>query len=900
MNALLLISLSVLYLALLFFVAQWAERKHILRNKGLGAWIYALSIAVYCSAWTFYGSIGRAATTGLGFLAIYLGPALVFPLWWVVARKIIRIVKVQHISSLADFLSARYGRKQSIGTLVSLLTLFVITPYLALQIKAIGDSFSAITPEGTSSWLDPVLVTSGVLCLFTLVYGIRFLSTNEPKNGMVTAVALESVIKLLAFLLGGAVLVYGVFGGMDAIFSEAVARPDLQQLFVFNGNSQEDWFWILLISGFAIFLLPRQFQVGIIENQDEAHLKRAMWLVPLYLFLINIFVLPIAMAGRLHLPEGLDADYIFLSLSNTFGNNWLTGIIYFGGFSAATSMIIVSSLSLANMLSTNVIFPAFLRLDKQRDYSGKIVAIRILSLVLVFISAYVYYRYLTSNETLVSIGITSFAGIAQLAPAFFGGLYWRGATRKGAIAGISIGFVIWFYALILPNMLLELPAFQQFLSLGPWGIKSLSPLYFGDFTGITHLSAVIGVSLVSNTFLFAAVSVFTEADRAEANQAEIFVNIFRISRRDYDQTGTWQSSVPLTDIRSLLINFLGDRRTEEVLDRYARINGVNFAENQQADPRMISYAERLLTEAIGPASARITIARVAKGEEISVYEVMDILQESKEVLQLNRELRGKTEELERASLQLREANDRLKAYTEIKDEFLYTVTHELRTPLTAIRAQAELLQDDEEMPAEDRQMFLDSMVKECERLTNLITHVLDLEKFESGSQKLHLTKEDLREIITEAAASLRRLVDQKGIRLKTEMNSALPASYMDRDRMFQVMVNLISNAIKYCNPEQGEITITAYVLNNDIKVNVIDNGAGISEQDASRIFDKFYQIKNQTRKKPTGSGLGLAICKNIIQMHQGRIWVQPEPPVGTRFSFTIPTRRYLNLQNDTP
>jgi len=895
MNAFLLIALSLLYLAILFFVAQWAEKKQLLLHKKWGAYIYALSIAVYCTAWTFYGSIGRAATSGIDFLAIYLGPVLVFPLWWLVARKIIRIVKTQHISSLADFFAARYGRNQQIGTWVSIIAVVAITPYIALQIKAIGDSFSIITPEDTKSWVDPVLITTIALCAFTLAYGMRFLSGNKPKSGMVTAVALESVVKLVAFLVGGFVLVFLVFGG--DILPSTANETELSNLFTLKDEGEHaNWFWILIISGFAMFLLPRQFQVGIIENQDENHLKKAMWLVPLYLLLINIFVLPIAIAGLQHLPVGTDADYFFLTLSHSFSGKWLTALIYFGGFSAATSMIIVSSLSLGNMLSTNVVFPAFLRFDKARDYSGKIVNIRRASLIIVFVGAYIYYKYLANNMPLVSIGITSFAGVAQLAPAFFGGIYWRFATRKGAMAGILSGFAIWFYAFILPEFLSHNGS--HFLEEGLFGIASLSPLNFGAFTGMGHFAAGVSISLMVNFLLFVGVSIFTNRSKAEINQAEIFVNIFRISRQRYDQAGIWQSSVPFLNIKSLLINFLGDRRTEEVLDRYARINRINFAEHAQADPRMISYAERLLTEAIGPASARITIASVAKGEEISVYEVMDILRESKEVLQLNRDLRNKTEELQRATNQLQEANERLKAFTEVKDEFLYTVTHELRTPLTAIRAQAELLQDDPEMPEADRQIFLDSMVKECERLTNLITHVLDLEKFDSGNQKLNRTKIDLKDVINEAVNSLRQLIQKKDIQLKLEINSALPPSFMDRDRIYQVIVNLISNAIKYCKPEKGIIIITAYVLDNDLKVNVIDNGAGISKEDASRIFEKFYQVKNQTRKKPAGSGLGLAICKNIIQMHNGKIWVQPEPSMGARFSFTLPIIRQLTIENE--
>ncbi len=554
-------------------------------------------------------------------------------------------------------------------------------------------------------------------------------------------------------------------------------------------------------------------------------------------------------------------------------------------------MIIVSSLSLGNMLSTNVILPNFIKPEAKKNYSQRIVTIRRLSLVLIFVLAYAYYYYLAYNVPLVSIGITSFIGIAQLAPAFFGGIFWRGATRKGAISGIIIGFMVWLYALILPTLLSNQGIGSDLLSNGIFGIKSLSPLHFGEFMGISHFSAVIAISLGLNILVFFGVSIFDEASKLEANQGELFVNIFRISSRNYNQTGIWKANVPFYDIKSLLINFLGDRRTEEVLDRYARINRISFEEDGLADPKMISYAERLLTEAIGPASARIMISNVAKGEEISIYEVIDILRESKQAIQLNRQLQQKTDELEKATGNLQKANVRLQEYSEIKDEFLYTVTHELRTPLTAIRTQAELLQDDEDMPQDDRQRFLDSMVRECERLTKLITNVLDLERFESGSQKLSLEKGNVKSIISDAVEGLQQMINQKGIQLKVDITSELPPINIDHDRIYQVMVNLLSNAIKYCNAERGEIIVTAYRLDNTIKVNVIDNGSGINEDETALVFDKFYQVKNQTRKKPSGSGLGLAICKNIIQMHNGSIWVENDANLGTRFSFTLPLHR---------
>lgn len=888
MSSGLLLFCSLLYLAILFLVARWGERSSSLFKGKSGAWTYTLSLGVYCSAWTFYGSIGRASTHGLDFLAIYLGPVITFPIWWLLTKRMIRIVNTQHITSLSDLLASRYGKNQSVGSWVALMIIIAITPYISLQIKAIGDSFYALTSSQMPIWLNPVFVTTFILCVFTLTYGMRFLGGNHSKSGMVSVVAFESLLKLTVFLGAALWVIYGMFDGPSDIFERA-ADSDLAQIksTVFLGDTA-DWFWMLIISGVSFIFLPRQFQMGVLENRDESHLDHALWASPLYLLLITLLVLPIALGGVLILSSEINPDFYLLKLAQEAGGNWLGGLVYFGGFSAATSMIIVSSLSLGNMLNTNLLLPAFLRLENNVDMSRRIVQSRRLSLIFIFVLAYLYYYFVAFDKPLVSTGLISFVGISQIAPALIGGLFWREATRKGALLSMFAGFAVWAYMLILPSLV------HQHLENSDWLLSPIGPMGIAQGMGYSQLSAAIFLSLSINITLFIAVSLLTNPDRLEINQAEIFTRINRISRRSYDQAGIWKADVPFADIKSLLINFLGDTRTEEVLDRYARINRINFEYDKNADPRMISYAERLLTEAIGPASARIVIQSVAKGEEISVIEVIDILQESKEIFQLNRDLKAKTEELEEATEQLRKANATLQEYSEIKDEFLYTVTHELRTPLTAIRAQAELVADDPEMPQSDRQRFMDAMVKECERLTRLITNVLDLEKFESGSQKLSLHKGSMREVIDVAVNSVQQLIEGKNIQLSSEIHSDIPANFMDVDRIEQVVVNLLSNAIKYVEPHTGIITVTAYVLKNDIKVNVTDNGVGISSEDHSLIFDKFYQAKHQTRKKPKGTGLGLAICKNIIQMHNGRIWVDENHENGTRISFTIPL--YINKE----
>jgi signal transduction histidine kinase len=491
--------------------------------------------------------------------------------------------------------------------------------------------------------------------------------------------------------------------------------------------------------------------------------------------------------------------------------------------------------------------------------------------------AYLYYHYLGSNDQLVSIGIISFVGVAQFAPSFLGGLFWPKGHSKGARWSIISGFSLWFFLLVVPSVWPSLAGTSL-------GLEEFRVLVLR--LGYSELSFAIYSSLGVNTLTYIALSLKYSASQAEFHQAQQFVNALSLSKSD---TLLYRASADFPDLKSLLIRFLGIKHTEKVLDRYARIHGIDWQSAPQADSRIISFAERLLSEAIGPASARILIARVVDKEELSLDEVVDILEESQRVWQLNRELSRRSDQLKRVTADLRQANAKLLEFSELKDEFLYTVTHELRTPLTSIKTQAEIIYDDREMPNEDRERFLANIVADCDRLTRLINNVLDLEKYDSGNQKLALTFTSIEPLLHQVAASFKGLARKRMVEFSTEIESDLPLTYFDSDRIAQVLHNLLGNAFKYCQPGKGKVVLSARLWQGRILVEVSDNGAGIPETDRQLIFDKFYQVRNQTRRKPAGSGLGLAICKNIVQMHRGNIWVaQSEEGTGARFSFSLP------------
>lgn len=897
---------SVGYALLLFGIAWWGEYRSR-KGKSLvnNPYAYTLSLAVYCTAWTYFGSVGRAATTGPDFLAIYIGPMLMAPLWWFILRKIIRICKTQNITTLADFIASRYGRNSNLGALASLVCVFAIIPYIALQLKAVSVSFSILLHEQSLELDAPLLqglfyqdltfyIAIGIT-LFTILFGARHFDVTDRHEGMVTAIAFESLVKLMAFLLVGFYVCYSLFDGPGEIFTRAAADPQLRELFQFNADSGvSNWFYICFLSMLAIIVLPRQFQMAVVENSDERHLNKAMWLFPLYLLVINLMVLPLALGGRLLFPGAeVDPDTYVLTLPLFHDQEWLAFMAYIGGYSAATSMIIVSTAALSIMINNSLVLPLFLGipvLKRRFQHKAGLIALRSrrLSMIGVMLLAYLYFRLIGDYFPLASIGMISFAGVAQLAPALLGGIYWKGGNRRGATTGLIVGFVVWAYTLVLPTMITARLLPQSMMTEGLFGWSALRPGALLGLEGLDPIAHGFFWSFFLNLGSFCLVSLFTRTGSREHNSAEVFVDIFKYSTF-VEKSIVWKGTAYLKDVRSMLQNILGKEKAERALLEFKRKYQVELLENMEADAKLINYAEKLLTGAVGGASARILVSSIAKKEEeISLDEVYNILRETQQIVTINRELKRKSEALRIATEQLQATNQKLKQLDHLKDEFISTVTHEMRTPLTAIRAFSEILHDAPELEEEERLKFLNTIIKETERMDRLINQVLDLERFESGKQKLLLEPTNLQEVIQDAVASVQQLLNEKGISLEIDLQTDLPVLLADRDRLMQVLLNLLSNAIKFCPAKQGYILVSAYYIDRDVKVKVWDNGPGIEPENQPYIFDKFYQVRNQTRKKPKGSGLGLAISRKIIEHHGGNIWVESLPGKGTKFSFSLP------------
>jgi hypothetical protein len=901
------IPVALAYLGLLFAIAYYGDRRADAgRSIIANPYIYSLSLGVYATAWTFYGSVGRAAADGVGFLPIYLGPTLMMALWWLVMRKIVRISKANRITSLADFVSSRYGKSALLAGLVTVIAVVGVVPYIALQLKAIAGSFTilvrypevalpahgAAVPIGadTAFWLALLLAT------FTILFGTRHLDASERHEGLVAAIAFESLVKLVAFLAVGIFVTYGIYDGLGDIFARAREHGRLSALLAPLGGaagSYASWAWLTVLSMLAIMFLPRQFQIAVVENVDENHLGKAIWLFPLYMLAMNLFVVPVAFGGVMHLSAaGADPDTFVLTLPMAEHQEMLALLVFIGGLSAATGMVIVETIALSTMVCNDLVMPVLLRmrsmrLAERRNLTGLLLGIRRGAIVAVVMLGYFYFRLAGEAYALVAIGLISFAAVAQFAPAAIGGIYWKGATKAGALAGLVAGFSVWLYTLLLPSFAKSgwLPI--GFLDEGPFGIALLKPYALFGLAGLNDITHAMLWSMIANVGAYVLVSVSTRQSVAESAQAARFVDVFRHDGERGD-VHVWKGTASLPDLEALLARFLGGARARAALRAYARRRGYASPAAMPAGADLVRFVETELAGAIGGASARIMIASTVHEDELSLDEVRTMLDEASQVIAYSHQLEQKSQELVAATAELRAANERLKELDRMKDDFISTVTHELRTPLTSIRAFSEILRDNPELDAAERNRFLVIVIQESERLTRLINQVLDLAKLESGRAEWQVGEVDLKAVLDASIDATGQLFRAKNVGLTVRAPDHVPPVLADSDRLVQVLINLLSNAVKFVQPDDGRVVVELRPAPDTLSVRVTDNGPGVRPEDREVIFEKFRQAGDTMTDKPQGTGLGLPISRQIIEHFGGRLWVESEPGAGATFAFTLP------------
>jgi len=642
----LVVAVALGYIGLLFVIASAGDKmRQDSRSGRLRALIYPLSLAIYCTSWTFFGSVGLASRTGYDFLTIYIGPILMIGLGWPLIMRVVRLAKAHNITSIADFIAARYGKDQTVAAAVALIAIIGTIPYIALQLKAVSSSVGTILLHITTktgfeqAWFgDIALVVALLMAAFAVLFGTRHIDATEHQNGLMLAIATESIVKLVTFLAVGVFVTFWLFDGPAALFSQAMEQANTAAVL-----TREPQLGLMAamtaLSIVAIVLLPRQFHVMVVENNNEGEIKRAAWLFPLYLVLINLFVLPIALAGLLKFPLGkVDSDMFVLALPLTGGSNLMALAAFVGGLSAATAMVIVESVALSIMVSNDIVVPWVLQrreafISGREHVGGLLLTVRRAAIFLILLLAYLYYR-LAGDAQLAAIGLLSFAAIAQLAPAFFGGLIWRRSTSRGAIAGLTIGVSAWAYTLLLPSIADVGIIGRQILTDGPWGIVWLRPqaLFGLDLHPLVH-----GVvwSLTLNILAYVGFSLWRKPTSIERLQSELFVptHLAPIS-----PGFLWRSTVTVEELTTTVARYLGEERTRAALQTFATARRISLDPQAEADFQLVRHAEHLLASAIGAASSRLVMSLLLRKRTLSTKAALKAFDDANAAIHYNREI----------------------------------------------------------------------------------------------------------------------------------------------------------------------------------------------------------------------------------------------------------------------
>ncbi len=646
-----IIAIAILYVLALFAVAWFGDRQ-VTPGHGWSAQplIYPLSLAVYCTSWTFFGSVGLAAQTGYDFVPVYIGPILMMTLGLPLLQRIVRIAQSQNITSIADFIAARYGKSTKLAAVVTVVVVIGTLPYIALQLKAVAVSFNIMTGQtGTNTGAGSsdgngltALFITVALCAFVILFGTRQVDTSEHQKGLILAVAVESVVKLTAFVAVGLFAVLALFGSFDQLWKAAAASPPVSEIFArpFDGGT---WLTVTFLSFSAMILLPRQFHVAVVENSGEHELKRAAWMFPLYLIAINLFVVPIAAAGLLLSPADADPDFFVLSLPLSAGSEIVAIIAFVGGLSAATAMVIVETVALSIMVSNGLIIPLLLNervrgLLPKGDLAPAFLWVRRIAIVMILGSAYIVFRALADVQGLAAIGLISFAAIAQLVPSFFGGLIWRRGTEAGAIAGLLTGFVVWGYTLLLPWIAKAGWIGTSILTDGPFGLAFLKPqaLAHLEFSPLTH-GVIWSIGL--NLIVYVVVSLLRSPEPIERLQASVFVQDTAPQRTGQGKSlKLWRTAITVGDLQSATARYLGQERTQRAFEGYAKSRNHKLRADDDADLQIIRFTEHLLTSSIGAASARLVLALLLRRGNVSGQSALKLLDDASEALQYNRDL----------------------------------------------------------------------------------------------------------------------------------------------------------------------------------------------------------------------------------------------------------------------
>lgn len=890
---------AVGYVCLLFVIAYVSDARASRGKAGFlrSPMVYTLSISVYCTSWTFYGAVGTAARDGLEFVAIYMGPTLVFVGWWFILRKLVWVCHSQGITSIADFLSSRFGKSSSLAVLVTFIAMVTITPYIALQLKAITTSIQTVSiARGHGDRLagmDDVSLALGAaigMALFTILFGTRNVDVREQHLGVVAAIAFEAAVKLLALIAVGLFVVFGLSNGPADVYARAVeAGFDVHERNPFGSR----WVALLVLSASAIICLPRQFHITVVENSNEEYLRTAGWAFPAYLLLMSIFTLPIALFGLATMPAGSNPDMFVLTLPMAAGQDGLALFAFIGGFSSATSMIIIASIALSIMVSNHVVLPLALSRGNHLVESGEkgiarlLLRSRRISIAVILLLGFLYFWLTGDSDALAPIGLISFAGVAQFLPALLAALYWRQANVKGALLGILIGAIIWIWTLFLPSFQSTSPTIAALIADGPWGITALRPEAMCGMEGLDPLVHSVFWSLFLNTVALIFISLLTRQDVMEQVQSGVFVDIFNSGQGG--QQRVIRSSATTDEVFFVAERVLGWQRAKALFDE-ADIPRGESAGDAAVSSDFITRLERELASSIGAASAHVLLSKLGADNTISLEEVMQIAGEAKQAIEYSHELEEKSHELRLTAQQLQEANAQLHELHRQKDDFLSQVSHEVRTPMTSIRSISQILLREQGLDQDRRRRFIKTINQESVRLTRLLDGILDMSALEHGERNWESRPINGETALVRAFTVCEALAQQHEIAVDRQSLVQDAQILGDPDRLCQVFINIIANAIAHNDATKPVVKVISRIEGENYVVDIADNGKGISAHDRNNIFDKFMRVQPEENggPVPAGLGLGLNISHTIISRMNGSLEIVDGPLSGACFRITLP------------
>lgn len=884
-----IVAITVAYFIALFCVAVYVERKHAQgKNLTNNALVYTLSLAVYATAWTFYGNIGLATSSSYAFLGIYTGPALLMLFAWPILQKLVRIRNEYGVASISGLLSARYDRSYLVGAIAALIALVGVTPYFALQFKAIFLSFSFIVSGGTQYDSDFIRLTMvGMTILFTLVFGFRKLEQTERRPGMVIVVAIQSVIKLIAFLAAGIFVTYYLFSGFDDIFAHINDNKALLEAITVSKPSFSLFLSYIIVGMFAFLLLPRDFHLAVVENSDERHIRTFAWGMPVYMFLITLFVFPIAMAGILKGYDIAFADIFILFVAALAKHAWLAILVFIGGISAAFSMIMVETVAITTMVANNLALPV---IDKVKPFGflrKHLLPLRWAIAVGILLMGYGFELLTGSSYVLVKIGIISFAAVLQFAPAVIGGLYWEKGNKAGAIMGLTGGFGVWLYTSLIPAFVRSgwLPG--SLLTDGPFGVHTLRPENLFGITAIDPLATTIIFTVIVNVGLYVLGSLLFKQSEEEQRTAYNIVHIIKGGRHlviDVQQKEYIDLEGKRKTIMSVFGNYMDAKQANEQTDECIRTAGLEgkkvIAINALIE--LNNVVESALSGFIGSPAARDAL------EKESLFAPEEAAQLSNIYAKMAADIKITPEEFAQ-----RIAEQKLLAQS--KSNFMAIASHEMRTPLTIIRGNAELLLQSIKPTVKNEETikFLSGIRRNSIRLLDILHDFIDVMHMEESRVELNKETFDPVKMVREVVADMGSIAAEKKLSIQfEEPNMPIPMITADVGKTRQVIVNLIGNAVHYT--EKGGVTVSLGTVDEPngkfVKICVTDTGVGIPPESQAMLFQKFSTVsKTFLRTKEYGSGLGLYISKAFVEAMGGSIRLEKSiPGEGSTFCVLLP------------